>query len=168
MGKKYRFTGETMEHEGRTLRRIGYIRDIYPFIKKGSLGGWIEHEGNLSHEGTCRVVGVAMVYGSATLKDNAVVGNNAIVKDNAQLFDNVSVGEFCVIGADTIITGKSVIHGKSRIFFYSNGLNDSGNKMEPNISGKSIISNSTIEATGRIDNVKIKSKELSGELNMYS
>ena len=58
MGKKYEFTGETLEHEGRTLKRIRRLSD-------GKLGGWIESEDNLSHYGGAWVCGEAKGCGDA-------------------------------------------------------------------------------------------------------
>ena len=50
--KKYKFTKETVNHWGITLRRIVATRD-FGDVKKGDVGGFIQAEGNLSHEGTC-------------------------------------------------------------------------------------------------------------------
>lgn len=47
MTRKYEFTEESKEFEGHTLRRIRYLVDIYPYIKKGDVGGSIEGENNL-------------------------------------------------------------------------------------------------------------------------
>ena len=46
MGKKYEFTGETMEFDGHTLHGIRNINT-------NELGGWIESEKNLSQEDDC-------------------------------------------------------------------------------------------------------------------
>lgn len=62
--KKYKFTGQTMEFEGVTLRRIRYISNGR-YFNKGGLGGWIEGKHNLSHEGDCAVLLNAKVFGNA-------------------------------------------------------------------------------------------------------
>jgi len=53
---KYKLTGETLTHEGKTLHRIEALVDI-PLhgIKAGDRGGYIEKEDNLSQEGDARV-----------------------------------------------------------------------------------------------------------------
>ena len=55
MNKKYEFTGETKEFNGRILRRIKRMKD-------GLIGGWIETEKNLSQSGGCFVYDESMVY----------------------------------------------------------------------------------------------------------
>lgn len=56
MEKKYEFTGETLEYEGRTLHRIRALKD-FGNVKAGDVGGWVETEANLSHDGNTRVSG---------------------------------------------------------------------------------------------------------------
>ncbi|EJF81205.1 hypothetical protein MCQ_00483, partial [Candidatus Bartonella washoeensis Sb944nv] len=41
--KKYEFTDETIEVNGRTLYRIRALKDFWQ-VKAGDLGGFIEHE----------------------------------------------------------------------------------------------------------------------------
>ena len=59
MTTKYTFTGETKTVSGITLRRIKRISD-------GKVGGWIEHEKNLSQ-----------APGDAWVFDNACVSGDA-------------------------------------------------------------------------------------------
>ena len=77
--KKYEFVeGDEIEFEGCTLRRIRALkklllsdgRTIYP----NTLGGYIEHEGNLTSTGNCWVGERAKVYGRALVSDDAFVG----------------------------------------------------------------------------------------------
>ncbi|EJF77433.1 hypothetical protein MCQ_01517 [Candidatus Bartonella washoeensis Sb944nv] len=82
--KKYEFTYATIEVDGRTLYRIRALRD-FGNVKKGDLGGLIEHEGNLSHDGNCWVDDNALVYGDAKAYGNARVFDNAQVYDNAHV-----------------------------------------------------------------------------------
>ncbi|WP_208435736.1 hypothetical protein [Bartonella phoceensis] len=96
MEKKYEFTGETAEFKGVTLHRIRALRD-FGDVKKGDLGGFIEHEDNLSHEGNCWVGGsyipcaTGYVYGNAKIYENAKVYGNARVYDNAEVFGNTYI-----------------------------------------------------------------------------
>ena len=48
MGKKYKFNGIEIEHDGRILKQIVRLSD-------GLVGGYIEGEHNLSHYGSCFV-----------------------------------------------------------------------------------------------------------------
>jgi len=52
--KKYEFTGETINHDNRILRRVRRISD-------GLIGGFIESEDNLSHKDNAWVSGDAQV-----------------------------------------------------------------------------------------------------------
>lgn len=96
MAKKYQFTGDTQEYQGRTLRRIKRVSN-------GELGGWLESENNLSHRGDCWVSGDARVYDNARVSGNAEVFDNARVYDNAWVSDNARVyGNARVSGDDEI------------------------------------------------------------------
>ncbi len=83
--KKYEFTGETKEVAGRKLRQIRALVAI-GHIAAGTIGGWIEDEGNLA-----QVSGDAQVSGNAWVYDNAQVSGNAQVYDNAQVYGNAWV-----------------------------------------------------------------------------
>lgn len=58
MEKKYILTDETIEYLGHTLHRIKAVKD-FATISAGTLGGYIESEGNLDHIGDARVSGDA-------------------------------------------------------------------------------------------------------------
>ena len=81
--KKYRLTDKYIElPNGTKFYQIEALID-FGSIKKGSLGGYIESESNLSHSGNCWVYGDAQVYGSAWVYGNAQVYGNARV-DNGK------------------------------------------------------------------------------------
>ena len=90
MGKKYEFTGETKDWDGRTLRRIRAIVTI-AYVEAGELGGWIEAESNLSQNGNAWVSGDAKVYGDAKVCGNAWVYDNAEVYGDAKVSGNAKV-----------------------------------------------------------------------------
>lgn len=62
--KKYELTEETTVVYGHTLHRIRALIEFND-VKKGDIGGWIEHEGNLEQSGAAWVSGDARVYGDA-------------------------------------------------------------------------------------------------------
>ena len=90
MDKKYELIKEdSIEVEGRTLYRIRALKDfiknddnIYG-VKKGSLGGYIQKEANLSHEGDCWVFDNAKVFDDAGVQDNAFITDSSMVFGNA-------------------------------------------------------------------------------------
>lgn len=124
--KKYRFTEETMEIRGHIIHRIKAVKD-FGYIKKGSLGGWIEKEENLSHDDNCwvdnnakifgnakvsenaRIFGDALVYGNAKISGNAIVGDNAKISGNAKLFDNAVVYYNAVVYGNSVVCGNTVV-----------------------------------------------------------
>jgi len=103
MNKKYKFTDETIEHEGITLRRIQAVRS-FKHVKEGNLGGWIQKESNLSHEGDCWVGDEAMVYDAAQ------------VYDNAQVYEHASVYEEALVGGDASVFGEACLFGEVQAF----------------------------------------------------
>ena len=166
MDKKYEFTGETMEFEGRTLRRIRYLRSLGIFVQKGSLGGWIESEHNLSHEGQCCVLHEAKVLDYARVEEDGRVTDTSIFKDNAVLRGRSSIFGGSIVGADTIIEGTVWIREKCRVFFYENSLNNSESQSAHILGDCDIYGETEIEATGTIINCEIRNQSLSGHLKL--
>jgi hypothetical protein len=75
---KYELTDETIQHFGRTLRRIKALTS-FSDVSNGDLGGFVESVGNLSPEGDAWVYGNARVYGDAQVYGNARVSGDARV-----------------------------------------------------------------------------------------
>jgi hypothetical protein len=125
--RKYEFTGEIKEVEGRVLKRIRRLSD-------GLVGGWVERESNLSHRGSCfiydeamvfegaKVFGDAMVLGSAMVGGAARVSGNACVFGNAEVFDfasvcgNAKVYAYSRVYAHALVCGNAAISGGARIY----------------------------------------------------
>ncbi|MGF7158123.1 carbonic anhydrase/acetyltransferase-like protein (isoleucine patch superfamily) [Bartonella heixiaziensis] len=150
--KKYEFTrqgvtlypDENNSHGIVMLRRIRALRD-FGDVKKGDLGGLIEHEDNLSHEGDCwvdgsgfsfddgyvfgnarvfgdaRVGGMARVFGHAEVYGDADVFGDAYIYDHAKIYGNSKVYHSRVYGEAQIyenafVRGQAEVYGNSRIF----------------------------------------------------
>jgi len=109
MEKKYVFTEEVIEINGRILHRIKAVK---PFgnVKNGDLGGFIEKEENLSHEGDCWVYGNAKVYCNVRVFGNAKVYCNVRVFDNVRIFGNVRVFD------NVRIFGNAKVFGNAEVF----------------------------------------------------
>lgn len=97
MEKKY----EMIEESG--LFRIVALKD-FADVKKGSKGGLIERESNLSHEGNCWVYDNAVVWGYAQVSGNARVRNNARVHGQAQVYDRA------------VVFGKAEVFGNAQVY----------------------------------------------------
>ena len=80
MEKKYILTDETLEYLGHTLHRIQAVKDFGP-ISAGTLGGYIESEGNLAHIGDAWVLDNAMVLGDARVSGDVRVSGDAWVRE---------------------------------------------------------------------------------------
>jgi carbonic anhydrase/acetyltransferase-like protein (isoleucine patch superfamily) len=129
MEKKYEFTGEILEHEGVTLKRIRRISD-------GLVGGWLQSEDNLSHEGGCfvydnakvyhfaKVFDNARVYGNARVYENAQVYHLAIVYGNARVYENAQVSSFAKVFDNAMVYKNAQVYGYAKVF---NSARVSGN-----------------------------------------
>ena len=109
LGIKYEFTDEQkMLADNIVVHRIRAVRN-FGNVTKGTLGGWIEHEANLSHNGNCWVYNDAIVFGDARIENDAMVMHNSRVYGDASIGDTVAVmGNSIVFG--TYICGDSKIY----------------------------------------------------------
>ena len=90
--KKYEFVdGDTIEHNGITLKRIRAIVAIGLTVSAGDLGGYIQSEENLSRIDDAWISGNARVFGDARVSDNAHVFGNASVFGDARVSGNAHV-----------------------------------------------------------------------------
>ena len=99
---KYELTNMSVECEGRVLYRIRAVSN-FGQIKRGTVGGFVESEYNLSQCGKCWIYDGASVYGNARITDNATVRDNAIVKD------------FAIVSGTSDISDDAVVLGNSRV-----------------------------------------------------
>lgn len=116
--KKYRLTDETRVHNGVTLHRVEYLRNVLDkegelIVAEGSKGGWLEHERNLDHRDGCVVLGDAVVMDRARVWGNAIVTNNATVKGYAEAYGNAIVTEHAIVGGYAEIDEYVCIGGHS-------------------------------------------------------
>ena len=111
---------EFIEFDGRKLYRIRALKDFRD-VKKGTVGGYIESEQNLSQEGNAWVYGNAWVSGDARISDDARVYGDAQVSGNACVSGNAWVsgdaqvyGNACVYG-DAWVYGNAQVYGNARV-----------------------------------------------------
>ena len=114
MQKKYEFTGETKVEYGVKLDRIRLLIDL-PGFKKGSVGGWIEKEFNLSHEGNCWVSGNGRVSENGLVSGNGRVSENSWVSGNGQVFGNARVFGDSQVSGNSRVYGNSLVSENSRV-----------------------------------------------------
>ena len=107
---------EFIEFDDRKLYRIKALKD-FRNVKKGTVGGYIEYEQNLSQQGNAwvydnaRVYGYAQVYDNAQVSGNAQVYGDARVSGNARVLNRRSVVWFSNVGTEngtlTVYCGKN-------------------------------------------------------------
>jgi NDP-sugar pyrophosphorylase family protein len=113
--RKYEFTNESININGRILHRIRALKD-FNNVKKGDLGGFIEKEENLSHIGNAWVFDEAIVYENASVFGDAYVTENAIVSGNAKVYDNSEICEHARVSDNAKIYGNAYISCHSEIY----------------------------------------------------
>jgi cytoskeletal protein CcmA (bactofilin family) len=119
MPKKYELTQETIYVSGRTLYRIRALKNFNGALK-GSLGGFIEKEENLSQEGSAWVSGNALVYEDAQVSGDARVYGNVLVSENARVYGNAWVSGDALVYGNARVYGDAWVSGDARV--YGNAL----------------------------------------------
>lgn len=108
-----------IEWKGHTLHRIVALRDIPldtgEIILKGSYGGYIESEKNLSQDGDCWVDGNAKVYEDGKVLDNAYVSGLAEVYGEASVENDASASGHAKIRGLAWVYGTAMISDKAKI-----------------------------------------------------
>ena len=118
--RKYEFTEEVKTIcDGTVLHRIRALIDIdlgWRVVKAGELGGWLEHERNLSHYGNCWVYGNAKVYGDAEVCGDARICDNAEVFDNANVYGDAKVCGNAKVWGKANVYGDAKVWGKAKVY----------------------------------------------------
>jgi hypothetical protein len=113
--KKYILTGETIEYRGHRLYRIKAIKS-FSGVRKGSLGGWVESEDNLSQEGDCWIFNEAKVFRKANVSGGVKVLENACIYGNAVIFGYVVISGNAKVYGNVCIYGNVSISGYAKVF----------------------------------------------------
>lgn len=100
--------------DGTILYRIQCLHS-FAGAARDEIGGWIQHEGNLSHDGDCWVAGDAMVYGGAAVTKNGRVQDNAIISGSATVTEDAAVGAAARVNGWAVITGTARVVGMSSV-----------------------------------------------------
>ena len=118
MSNKYEFVpgDEIPMGNGRTLKRIRALIAITAVgVLPGQLGGYIEHENNLSHYGNAWVSDNARVSGNARVYSNAWVYGNTRVYGNAQVYGDARVSGNARVYGNAWVYGNARVYGDARI-----------------------------------------------------
>ena len=104
---------EFIEFNDRKLYRIKALKDFRD-VKKGTVGGYIESEQNLSQEGD------AWVSGDARVSGNARVSGDAWVSGNAQ------VSGYARVSGDARVSGYARVLNRHSVVWFSNVGTENG------------------------------------------
>lgn len=150
ISRKYRLTTENKEIHNVKLFRIKALRS-FSDIKKGSLGGFIEKEDNLSHIENCWISDDAVVSGNARIYGDARVYQKAFIHDNAQVCDEAEVFGYSNVHGNAKIFINAKVFGRAKIYGNAQIYGDA------NIYGDAIIfDNAKVHFNARImSNTKV-------------
>lgn len=105
---------EFIELDGRKLYRIKALKDFRD-VRKGTVGGYIESEQNLSQEGDAQVYGYAQVYDNARVYGDAWVSDNARISGDAQVYGNARVYGNTWVYGDAWVYGNAWVSDNARV-----------------------------------------------------
>ena len=94
---KYQLTANKIKVDNRTLHQIQLMRSIPRYdLVMGELGGYVEHEKNLSFEGDCWLEAsrrgyFPIAYGNAKVTENARLFGQVIINGNAEISGNANI-----------------------------------------------------------------------------
>lgn len=113
--KKYKIRKDlSYTFDGHKLYRVEALKD-FGNVKKGSVGGFIEKEDNLSQEGNCWIFLDAKVYGNAKVFGNAIINGFAQVCDNSVVFDNAQVRGYSKVKDNAQVYGNSLLLDNAQV-----------------------------------------------------
>ena len=134
MDKKYELTDTSIRLDDKTtLYRIRALKN-FNNVEKGTIGGFVESEDNLSQEGDCWVYDNAKVYGNAKVSNDArvedescvfgnagvfgdaVISNMAKVYENAKVYKSAWIQDASKVHGDAEISGRVTVREDSDIF----------------------------------------------------
>ena len=90
-------------------------------ISKGTKGGYIEHEGNLSQDGSCWIAMEAIVCDSAQVRDDAWVSGNAAIclhadiSGHAKITGEALISDHAQVSGNAVVTGYAQVHGNATV-----------------------------------------------------
>ncbi len=135
--QKYDLTGIWKTVDGIIVYQIQALIS-FGDVTKGSLGGWIESERNLSQKDT------AWVYEDAVVMNNAKVLKNGKVFRRAKVYGHARIAGNALVGGDAQVFGharveKGTILGNAQISAYARVVGNVSIDGTTSLSGKALI-----------------------------
>jgi hypothetical protein len=108
-GNKFKLVKpSTRTFKGRKLFQIEALKD-FANVCTGDLGGYVQHESNLSQRGSCWIYNDGIAMDTSRVTNSASIHGQAVVKDSALL------SEFCTVQGNAVISGRGDIAGHADI-----------------------------------------------------
>ena len=118
--KKYVLTDITKIVDGKTLYRIKAVKDFND-VRAGDLGGYIQHEFNLSQRGNCWLYNESCAYDYSQVKDDAIMRDysmiceQAVLRDKAYMNCHSKASGMALISDDSYLTDYAHITDFSQL-----------------------------------------------------
>lgn len=103
-------TGESI-YRSTIVCRIQAVRG-FGDVHKGTMGGWVENELNLSHKGDCWVYHDACVFNGAKVSEYAQVRGEVCVYGEAVVCEEAKVYGNAKVYGSAEVSGAAEIHGE--------------------------------------------------------
>lgn len=78
-------------------------------VEKGTYGGWVENENNLSQSGYSWIFRDSIVHGNATVKDDAIISTFGRISGNASISGSAVIDAGASVYDDATVTGNAII-----------------------------------------------------------
>lgn len=131
--KKFSISNISKVYDNKLVHRI-IANETFGDVYEGSLGGYVEHEYNLSQDGNCWIYDNAVVADNATISENATIHDNVIVTEDASIYGSAKLYN------DVIITGKAKIFENARLYDNTYVTSEASIYGSAKISGRSCVS----------------------------
>lgn len=151
--KKYEILNDqsrvvTFKGKEYTLYRIRALEDNFLHgVRKGTLGGWVEHENILSHSGNAWIADEACVGGKTIVEDNAYVSGRASVFGESEIKGHAKVSLDATV-YNTHVHGNAIVSGRATLLAVR--LNGSSFHHPLQVGGDAHIQASIIEASDTV------------------
>jgi hypothetical protein len=129
LASKHKLYGTGVNYQIKALKDFADVRI-------GDLGGYVNHEHNLSQKGNCwlydntkmygnsEMFNNARMYNNSEIHDNAVMYGNSIMHDNAKMFNNAIMYDSTTMYSNTKMYDNSEMWDNAKIYGNATMLNN--------------------------------------------
>lgn len=107
---------ELIESDQPGMFRVRALKDVGLRVRAGEVGGYVQHEWNLSQEGDCWVSDDAEVCDNARVDDDAWISDNAEISHDAKVSGRAHVYGDAWVHEDALVYGDADVSGNARVY----------------------------------------------------